>query len=204
MQALFHETVNILVDIVEKFGYFGIFFGMLLESTPVPIPSELIMIPAGIAAAKGIVNIYLVIFLGILGNVFGAAICYYISLYFGRKFIVKFGKYFFLKTEIIEKMENFFKRHGPISVFIARLLPGFRHFISIPAGLAKMNIRLFYLYTILGSTIWTSILSTIGYFIGDNQDLVEKYLHELFEIVVISILIIGACYFLFKSKKYRA
>ncbi len=204
MQALFHETVNILVDIVEKFGYFGIFFGMLLESTPVPIPSELIMIPAGIAAAKGIVNIYLVIFLGILGNVFGAAICYYISLYFGRKFIVKFGKYFFLKTEIIEKMENFFKRHGPISVFIGRLLPGFRHFISIPAGLAKMNIRLFYLYTILGSTIWTSILSTIGYFIGDNQDLVEKYLHELFEIVVISILIIGACYFLFKSKKYRA
>ncbi len=184
MVEFFHSTIEILVTIVVKLGYFGIFLGMLLESTPIPIPSELIMIPAGIAASKGEINIYLATFLGIFGNLVGAALCYLLSLHFGRKFIMKFGKYLFLKTEIVYKMEGFFKKHGPISVFFGRLIIGFRHFISIPAGLAKMNIKFFYLYTVLGSSIWTSILSAAGYFIGDNQDLIEKYLSQILLLIL--------------------
>lgn len=198
MKDLFNSVIDILVTLIEKLGYFGVFFGMLLESTPIPIPSEVIMIPAGIAAAKGIFNIYLVTFLGIIGNVLGAVICYYISLYFGRTFIKKFGKYFFLKFEVIEKMEKFFNKYGSISVFIGRLLPGFRHFISIPAGLAKMNFKLFLFYTTAGSIIWTSVLSLLGYFVGDHQHIIEDYLGEILLIILISIALILTIYFSYK------
>ncbi len=199
MQELFHKTIDILIDIISQLGYLGIFFGMLIESTPIPIPSELIMIPAGIAATKGIFNIYIVTFLGILGNVIGAAICYHISFIFGHKFIVRFGKYFFLKESAINKMQLFFARHGSLSVFIGRLLPGFRHFISIPAGLAKMNFKLFYLYTILGSTIWTSILSMIGYIVGDNQEIIEQNLSMIMVAIIVIIKLIILVYFLYKK-----
>lgn len=201
MVDLFHATVDLLVSLVEQLGYFGIFLGMLLESTPVPIPSEAIMIPAGIAASKGIVDIYWVTILGIVGNICGAAICYYISLHFGRKIILKYGKYFFLKPSIIEKMEIFFAKYGPISVFIGRLLPGFRHFISIPAGLARMDVKLFFIYTTAGSAIWTSILSLFGFFIGENEDLVSEYIHEI-SIALVITLVVGLALYLISKKIY--
>lgn len=204
MREIFHTAIDFLVTIIEKLGYFGVFFGMLLESTPIPIPSEVIMIPAGIAAAKGVVDIYLVTILGIFGNVCGAVICYFISLYFGRSFIKRFGKYFFLKFEVVDKMELFFKKHGSLSVFIGRLLPGFRHFISIPAGLAKMDFKLFLFYTTIGSTIWTSILSFLGYFVGDNQELIEDHLGEIAAVTFALILVTLLLYILYKRLQNKS
>lgn len=196
MHDLIHKIVESIVFFINEIGYLGIFIGMFLESTIVPIPSEIIMIPAGIACAKGIMNIYFVTLVGTIGNIAGAVFSYYLALTLGRKIIFKIGKYFFIKPETIIKIEEFFKKHGPLSVFTGRLLPGFRHFISLPAGLAKMDFKLFLFYTSLGATIWTSILSLSGYLIGENHDLISKYIKEL------SIAFIAGCVFLLITVKF--
>lgn len=177
LSELFQSTMDLLVNFVNQVGYLGIFIGMFIESTMIPIPSEVIMIPAGMAAAKGEMNFYLLILFGVAGNVFGALFSYYLADFLGRPILFKIGKYFFVKEETIIKIENFFTKHGNISVFIGRLLVGFRHFISLPAGLAKMNIKQFSLYTTLGSGIWTTILTSLGFIIGHNQNLIKEYLH---------------------------
>jgi membrane protein DedA with SNARE-associated domain len=197
---MIHEIIEATLKFINEIGYLGIFIGMFLESTLFPIPSELIMIPAGFAASKGVFNFYLVTIIGILGNVLGAIFSYYLALKLGHPILVKIGKYFFVREETLIKIENYFARHGSISVFVGRLLPGFRHFISLPAGLAKMNIKLFIFYTCLGSAIWTTILSTIGYFIGENQELIENNLKTLVFAAIIFCVILAAFY-LFRKKK---
>jgi len=201
MHEFIHNFIDNIVIFVNEIGYLGIFIGMFLESTIVPIPSEIVMIPAGIACAKGVMNIYLVTLVGTIGNISGAVFSYYLALTLGRKIILKIGKYFFIKPETIIKIEVFFKKHGPLSVFIGRLLPGFRHFISLPAGLAKMDFKLFLFYTSLGATIWTSILSFSGFLIGDNQDLIIKHIKELSIFFVTFCLLLILVIFSYKKNK---
>ncbi len=179
MHNFIDSIVRILIEFIDKIGYLGIFLGMFLESTIIPIPSEIIMIPAGIAASNGKVNFWLVNIFGISGNVAGAIFSYYIAKSIGRTIIFKFGKYFFIKPATIIKTEDFFNKYGSISVLIGRLLPGFRHFISIPAGISKMNFKNFLLYTTIGSSIWTTILTVFGFFIGNNQSLLKKHYHTI-------------------------
>ena len=179
LHALFGSLTSGLITFIGEIGYLGIFIGMFLESTPFPLPSELIMIPAGMAASHGDMNIYSVIIFGVLGNIFGAIFSYFLALYLGRAILFKVGKYFFLKPSAIIKIENFFNNHGGISIFIGRIIPGARHLISLPAGVAKMNFGLFFIYTFLGSALWTSALTVLGYLIGKNQNLIEQYLHLL-------------------------
>ncbi len=197
LHSLIESSIAILVAFTNKVGYLGIFIGMFVESTVIPIPSELVMIPAGLAASNGDLNLFLVIFYGILGNVLGALFCYYIAASLGRVVLFRIGKYFFLKPENIVRIESFFNKHGEISVFIGRLVPGARHFISIPAGVAKMDISKFILYTTLGSSIWTSILAIIGYMVGKNQDLIHEYLSIIIiaSLVFVVLLIVGYIYF---------
>ena len=205
MHEFLKEMISVVVTITEQLGYLGIFIGMFLESTLFPIPSEIIMIPAGIASSKGSLNIYLVSFFGIIGNVAGAIFSYYLAFFLGRKIILKIGMYFFIKPQTIENIEVFFKNYGNISVFMGRLLPGFRHFISLPAGLAKMNFKLFFFYTSLGATIWTSILAFFGYFIGENQDLIFTYLRQItISLFVITAIIIVMVITYKKLKKYQS
>lgn len=201
MHELIHNINEYLVIFINKIGYLGIFVGMFLESTLVPIPSELIMIPAGLAAAQGTMNLPLVIFLGVIGNVFGAIFSYYLALYLGRSILFKIGKFFFIKPESITKIEKYFQKHGEISVFIGRLLVGFRHFISLPAGVAQMNIYRFTLYTFLGSTIWTSILAILGYLFGKNQDLINQYLSSIAVTVIVLCSALIAIYLYLKAKR---
>lgn len=200
MHELFDVLVNSLVLFIDKIGYAGIFIGMFLESTIFPIPSEVIMIPAGIAAAQGLMNIYIATLVGVLGNIAGAIFCYYLAKSVGRKILFKIGKYFFVKEETIIKIEKFFKSHGPISVFIGRLIPGFRHFISLPAGVARMDIKLFIFYTTIGSAIWTSILSGLGFVVGRNQELIGQYAKEatIGAVVFCVVLVVG--YIIWKRK----
>ena len=179
MHLFFDSVVEFLINFISQIGYLGIFIGMFLESTIIPIPSELIMIPAGIAVSHGNMNFCLIMIVGVLGNVAGAVFSYYLAASIGRAFLLKIGKYFLIKQKTIEKIEDFFKNHGPISVFIGRLLPGFRHFISIPAGIAKMDIRSFYFYTTFGSSIWAAVLLGLGFFIGENQQLIKENLSQI-------------------------
>ena len=192
---MFADIVNFIVETIGSLGYVGIFILMFLESTVFPIPSEVVMIPAGYLAYKGEMNIYIVILLGVLGSLGGALFNYYFALKFGRTFLLKYGKYFLVSEETIRKTELFFKDHGHISTFSGRLIPGLRHYISLPAGLAKMNLFVFCLYTTLGAALWVVILTLLGYFLGGNEALIKEYLRYLIGGLLISLTILGFWYY---------
>jgi len=181
---MFYDIVNFIVETVSSLGYVGIFVMMFLESSFFPFPSEVVMVPAGYLAARGEMNIFLVVFAGIVGSLAGAVFNYYLAMKFGRSFLSRYGKYVLVKEETLQKMEDFFAKHGHISTFSGRLIPAVRQYISLPAGLAKMDIWKFSLYTSLGAGIWVVILTLLGYFIGQNEALVKEYL----TIIIISIL----------------
>jgi len=192
---MFADIVNFIVQTIGSLGYFGIFILMFLESTVFPIPSEVVIIPAGYLAFKGDMNLYIVILLGVLGSLSGALFNYYFALKFGRTFLLKYGKYFLVSEETIRKTELFFKDHGHISTFSGRLIPGLRHYISLPAGLAKMNLFVFCLYTTLGSALWVVILALLGYFLGGNEALIKEYLRYLIVGLLICLAVLGFWYY---------
>ena len=166
--------VEYILDICGRMGYGGILFLMWLESTVVPVPSEIIMIPAGVLAAQERMNPWVAIVMGILGSWLGALTNYYVSLWLGRPFIDRYGKYFFLPPHRLEQVEKFFQKHGEISTFTGRLIPGVRHLISIPAGLSRMNLPRFILFTGLGAGIWVAMLVWIGYVAGKELDRIDS------------------------------
>jgi len=187
-----HELIMWLVNTIGALGYSGIFLLMAMESSVIPIPSELVMPPAGYLAQQGQMNTVIAILCGTLGSLVGAHANYFAAHYLGRPLVIKYGKYVWITEEKFAKVETFFHRHGEISTFIGRLLPVIRHLISLPAGLAGMNHLKFSLYTLLGAGIWVTILTWIGYFIGQNQELIMKYSHQaLLGVVAFSIILIA-------------
>ena len=176
-----------LVDFVHQFGYWGIFITTFLESTFVPLPAELTMVPAGYLVYQGHMNGPLVLLISILGSIAGSLFNYYIAFHYGRRFMYHYGKYMFFDHTKMEKLDKFFADHGEISILTGRLIPGLRHFISFPAGLWKMNLRKFTLYTGIGAGIWMAILLVIGYVIGDNKEMVKHYTPYATVIVLVSV-----------------
>jgi len=191
---MIHEIANTIVSYIGDMGYWGIFLLMFLESTFFPFPSEIIMIPAGYLAFKGEMSLTMIILVGILGSVFGALLNYYLAKFFGRAFILKFGKYFFIKEETLDKLESFFTKHGEISTFTGRLIPGIRQLISLPAGLARMNIAKFSFYTAIGAGIWVIVLVAVGYLVGSNEELISEYLKSATLIALVSVVLITVFY----------
>lgn len=202
---LFHTFVEFLVSTIGSSGYFGIFVLMAIESSFIPFPSEVILIPAGILIARGEMNFFSALLSATLGSVFGAVINYVLALYLGRKLvnklIQKYGKVFLLSKKSLIKSEKYFIKHGEISTFVGRLIPVIRQLISIPAGFFKMDVYKFLLYTFLGAGIWSAILLYLGLLFGENQDLLYSILIELkIGLILTSIIIIGI-YFIYKLKK---
>ncbi len=197
-----HEIIDFIVNLVGDMGYIGIFIMMFLESTFFPFPSEVAMIPAGYLASQGEMNLYLSILIGVLGSLMGALFNYYLAKKYGRKAILKFGKYFFFNEEKLNKMERFFYKHGSFSTLTSRLIPGVRQFISLPAGLSKMPISPFILYTTIGAGIWVIILTLLGYLIGANQELLQNYLHQIV-IITLTIIAIATVIYIFIAKKKK-
>ena len=186
-----HDIIIWLVNTIGDLGYPGIFLLMAMESSVIPVPSEVVMPPAGYLVQAGKMEMLPVILCGTLGSLFGAYLNYFASHYLGRPLLLKYGKYVWITEEKFAKVETFFLRHGEISTFIGRLLPVVRHLISLPAGLAGMNHLKFSLYTLLGAGIWVTVLTWLGYFIGSNQELIMKYSHQaLFGVIALSALII--------------
>jgi membrane protein DedA with SNARE-associated domain len=198
---MFSEIVNWIVQTVGALGYVGIFIMMFLESSFFPFPSEVVMIPAGYLASKGEMSLSLSIIFGILGSLFGAIFNYFLAVKFGRSFLLKYGKYLFLKPQALDKLELFFKSHGEISTFSGRLIPGIRQYISLPAGLAKMNLFKFSLFTSLGAGIWVVILALVGYFLGENEALVKEYLRQITIFIILALAVLIAIYYLIKKKR---
>ncbi|MEA3513383.1 MAG: DedA family protein [Campylobacterota bacterium] len=198
---MLHQMAQYLTDMIFDMGYLGIFLLMLIESSFIPFPSEIVLIPAGYLASKGDMSISLILFASLLGSISGALINYFGALYVGRKFLLKYGKYILVSPETLDKMETFFSKHGAISTFTGRLIPGIRQLISIPAGLSRMNLKVFVFYTSLGALIWSAILVALGYIIGENQELIQKYLSEIIFITLISVAIITVVYILNHKRK---
>jgi membrane protein DedA with SNARE-associated domain len=197
---MIHDIASYLVDTIGAFGYFGIFALMFLESTFFPFPSEVIIIPAGYLAFQGKMDLSLIILIGTLGSVAGAVFNYYFAIFFGRKFLLRYGKYFFVSPQTLDKLEQFFTNHGELSTFNGRLIPGIRQLISLPAGLARMNMTKFVIYSALGAGIWVVVLTLIGYFIGSNQELVSQYLKSATLIALGAIVLLTAIYVWYKKK----
>lgn len=191
---MIHEIATTIVSYIGDMGYWGIFLLMFLESTFFPFPSEIIMIPAGYLAFKGEMNLYIVIFTGIAGSVAGALFNYYLAMHFGRAFILRYGKYFFIKEETLDKLEKFFNKHGELSTFNGRLIPGIRQLISLPAGLARMNLWTFSIYSALGAGIWVIVLVALGYLLGSNEALISEYLQTATLIALLSVVLITIFY----------
>ena len=186
-------------------NYTNITLLMTIESSFIPFPSEIVIPPAAYVASKpeSHLNIFLVVLFGTLGAIIGALINYYLALWLGRPIIYKFadsklGHLCLLSSEKIKKAEDYFNDHGKVSTFIGRLVPGIRQLISIPAGLAKMNLGSFILYTTLGAGIWNTILAFIGYLAHGQADLINKYSHEL-SVIVLALVGLAAIWFIVKA-----
>ena len=197
--------------LLNNLTYPNIFLLMLLESTVVPVPSELVVAPAAYHAASGGLNVFLVILVATIGAAVGASINYVVALYVGRPVVYKFanskwGRMCLLNQEKVEKSERYFDKHGIVATLTGRLIPGIRHLISIPAGLARMNYWKFLLYTVIGAGVWHSILAALGWYLHavvpeDELDAtIEKYNHYIvLGIIVIVVLVIA--YFVIKHYK---
>lgn len=174
---MLHNFINWILATVHDWGYPGIFVMMLLESTVLPVPSELVLIPAGYLAHQGQMNFWLIILASTIGSVVGASINYAFALWVGRPFLQRWGRYFFVRPELLDKTDAFFIKHGAVSTFTGRLIPGIRHLISLPAGLTRMNLGKFVFYTALGAGLWSVVLTVFGYFLGGNQALIRENQH---------------------------
>ncbi|NOQ29899.1 MAG: DedA family protein [Helicobacteraceae bacterium] len=192
---MIHDLAEWLVDLIFDMGYLGIFLLMAIESSFIPFPSEIVLIPAGFLASKGEMSVSLIMIASLGGSLLGAFINYFSALYVGRAFLLKYGKYILISEETLEKMEKFFTKHGAISTFTGRLIPGVRQLISVPAGLSRMNLKVFALYTALGSTIWSAILVVLGFMIGENEALIKEYLSNIILIIFALLSVIGFIYY---------
>lgn len=195
------DFIDQLVLLIDLFGYTGVFITSVIEGTLIPIPNELTLIPAGYLASKGSFHLLPLFIVAILGNLIGCFISYFIGFHYGRAFIMKYGYLFLLSKKKIKKIDIFFEKYGTFSVLIGRIAPGLKHFISIPAGLAKMNFLIFSLYSLIGGAVWVSFLITLGYFIGDNAALISKYISYFngFFGIILCLFIIFICFKIFKS-----
>ncbi len=196
-----HELITWLVTTIGALGYPGIFLLMAMESSVIPLPSELVMPPAGYLAQQGQMNMAVAILCGTAGSLVGAYLNYFAAHYLGRPLVLKYGKYVWITEHKFAKVEKYFKDHGEISTFIGRLIPVVRHLISLPAGLAGMHHWKFSLYTLMGAGLWVTVLTLIGYFIGAERDLVMHYSHQaLIGVVIMSAVII---YFYVRAHKKK-
>jgi len=197
---MFHQFVVWLASTVGQWGYPGIIMLMALESSFFPFPSEVVIPPAAYLAASGKMNIGMVILCGTLGSLLGAVFNYWLALKFGRPFFERYGRYLLVSPRSLEKADRFFERHGHISTFIGRLLPGIRQYISLPAGLARMNIFAFCAATIIGAGIWVLVLAAMGYRFGRNVQLVMQNLHWITLAMVIGCVVLVVFYW--RRRKY--
>ncbi len=191
-----------VIQFISTLGYLGIFILMTLESALIPIPSEVTMPFSGSLAAAGKFNFWLIVAAGTLGNLVGSMLAYFLGAWgqeaVVRKVIVKYGKYFLISEHEYDHSERWFRKHGEIIVFVSRVLPIVRTFISLPAGVAKMNLTKFILYTTVGSLIWSYLLTNIGIMLGNNWQSLEVYFRK-FDLVIVALLL-GAIFFYVRRK----
>jgi membrane protein DedA with SNARE-associated domain len=186
---MLERVIQWLLDTLLRLGYPGIVALMAMESSVLPLPSELVMPPAGYWVAKGQLNLWVVLLCGTVGSVAGALANYWVAQLLGRAFVRRFGRYVLLTERSLARSERFFAAHGEISTLVGRLLPVIRHLISIPAGIARMPLGRFVAFTGIGAFAWCAVLTGIGYFLGQHEAVlrneeIRRYVGQAMKIIV--------------------
>lgn len=194
--------VKWITDFISQVSYTGIFILMLLESALIPIPSEVTMPFGGFLASTGRFNFWLVVLAGTVGNLVGSWLAYWVGFWgeasVVRGLIRRWGRYVLVSEEEFNRAEVWFNRYGEVIVFFSRILPVIRTFISLPAGIAKMNFWKFTLYTFIGSLIWSYFLTKVGFTLGANWEVLEKYFRQ-FQFLIGGVLFIGIFWYAFRK-----
>jgi membrane protein DedA with SNARE-associated domain len=204
LSGLIEWGIDLIISGIAYLGYGGIVFFMALESACIPIPSEVIMPLSGYLAYKGVLDLVGVVLAGSLGSMLGSLAAYYAGLKLGRPFIVRYGKYLLMSVEDLERAEKWFARYGGKATFIARMLPVVRTFISFPAGIGKMEIRTFTLYSFVGSIPWCALMAWLGFVLGDSWRVIfDSYGHYVDYAVIAGVLALAG-YYLYKRRRKPA
>lgn len=192
--------VDFILDLINRYGYIGMFISMVLEAVIIVIPSEAILATGGILASKKMFTFWNAFFVGLLGSVFCAIVIYFIGYFGGRPFIKKYGKYFFMKDEDLDKSDSWFNKYGMIGALIGRNFPIIRTLISLPIGIMRLSFTKFLIYTTIGSIPWTFIFVYVGYTLGNSWTIMNKYTSKLKVPIRILIILLIVTYFYKKIK----
>jgi len=201
---MIESFVQWVVGLVGSWGYTGIVVMMALESSFVPFPSEVVMIPTGYLASQGLISAPVAVAMGLVGSLLGALVNFYMAVYLGRPFLLRWGSFFFLDENKFRRVEEFFRTHGEIGTFSGRLIPVVRQYISFSAGLARMNMVRFLFFTGLGAGIWITILTCIGYVAGQNQQLIKQYSSRATIVTLLVCIVIIIVYAVWFRRKKQA
>jgi len=202
LSNLLGQIALFCIETISLLGYFGVFFLMVLESMIFPIPSELVLPFAGFLISRGEMTFLLVVLFSTLGSLVGSLLSYYLGKYGGKKFVLKYGKYFLLNKKHLINTEKWFSKKGELTIFIGRFIPIVRHIISIPAGIGKMNLKKFMIYTLIGAGIWNAFLTYIGFILGNNWERIQEY-SDYVSFGVLGILVILMGYFVYRQIKKK-
>ena len=196
---------NFVTNLIGNYGYFGMFLGMVLEAVIIAIPSELILATGGILASKKIFTFFGAFLTGLLGSIFCAIVIYFMGYFGGKAFVKKYGKYFFMKEDDLEKSDSWFNKYGMLSALIGRNFPIVRTLISLPIGITKQSFIKFIIYTTIGSIPWTLAFTYFGYSLGENWIKINAYISYLKTPIriIIVLIIIKVIINLYKKKKKK-
>jgi membrane protein DedA with SNARE-associated domain len=200
------QIVHWLIGAISALGYPGLVLLMAIESSVLPLPSELVMPPAGYLAAKGQMNGWIAIAAGTVGSVIGALVNYALAVFVGEPVLRRYGKYILLSQRSLDRAEAFFRRHGEISTLLGRLLPVIRHLISVPAGMCRMRLGRFAGFTALGAAVWCGILTYLGWLIGRHGEEVQAaigpYVHRtLIQYVLPAVVLLLVAYVVWRRRQ---
>ena len=183
-----------VISTIDHIGYIGVFLLMAVESCGIPMPSEVIMPFSGFLVADGKMLFWIVVAAGTLGNLVGSLVAYWIGYKGGRPLIEKYGRYILISKHDLDMADRWFKKYGDWTVYFGRLLPIIRNYISFPAGIAKMDVKRFAIFTTLGALPWTALFAWLGVMMGDNWELIREKLHKFDLAIGIAIIILIALY----------
>lgn len=199
MHGMIEHIVNTVIEIITFLGYWGIGGGMLLESACIPLPSEIVLPLGGLMIANKTATLLWVNVAAAVGSMIGSLTAYTVGSRGGRHFILKYGKYFFVSEKHFYKAENTFNKYGVAAVFFGRLLPVIRTFISLPAGIARMDLKKFITFSLIGMLPWNFLLIFLGYKLGQNFKQIVDPLYKRFEYVVIGAIVLIILFFVIKA-----
>jgi membrane protein DedA with SNARE-associated domain len=195
IEALIAELGSFVITMISKFGYTGILITMAIESACIPLPSEIIMPFSGYLVSTGQFSMLGVTMAGAIGNVLGSLVAYYVGVWGGRPFVERYGQYFLVSRRDLEMADRWFLKYGEAAVLISRMLPVVRTFISLPAGIVRMNVPRFVLFSFIGAVPWCYLLAYIGLKLGERWDGLHEYFHHL-DVVIGMVLVLGFICFL--------